>query len=88
MVLYCSNELLQYIMEYPNCSLLNSNCLNSDFHIHLNISVEFPTLQGDMDEGKEASSAELNNSGRYWIGLCRNYGKGNLRVHFRSLLHF
>ena len=33
-------------------------------------------LAGDMDEGKEASSAELNNSGRYWIGLCRNYGKG------------
>nr|XP_045090958.1 GDSL esterase/lipase LTL1 isoform X2 [Aegilops tauschii subsp. strangulata] len=43
-------------------------------HVHFIISEYKKVLAGDMDEGKEASSAGLNNSGRYWIGLCRNYG--------------
>ncbi|XBH58037.1 hypothetical protein VPH35_079541 [Triticum aestivum] len=49
-------------------------------YVHFIISEYKKVLAGDMDDGKEASSAGLNNSGRYWIGLCRNYGKGNLRA--------
>ncbi|XP_044374776.1 GDSL esterase/lipase At5g33370-like [Triticum aestivum] len=45
-------------------------------YVHFIISEYKKVLAGDMDDGKEASSAGLNNSGRYWIGLCRNYGKG------------
>ncbi|XP_073353096.1 GDSL esterase/lipase LTL1 isoform X6 [Aegilops tauschii subsp. strangulata] len=57
-------------------------------YVHFIISEYKKVLAGDMDEGKEASSAGLNNSGRYWIGLCRNYGKGPLRcVEERCYFH-
>lgn len=67
---------------FNNYCLVPFSARSQQFEIHgyisFNISEYKKVLAGDMDEGKEASSAELNNLGRYWIDLCRNYGKGTL----------